>query len=598
MLSKLRLFNLFRRRGENNVVKEQKHLDKKLVYSLSVSRFPTFKQLRHLPAVLSQRELLVIQILSIFIVISSVFLGVKFCQRHIEFVPKKGGEYTEGLVGAPQYINPILSQTNDSDMDLSRLIFSGLLKYNQNQELVPDLAESYEISEDQKTYTFHLKKDVLWHDGETLTANDIIFTVGSIQDSEYTSPLLSSLRGVEVYKIDDYTLDFRLKEPFAPFLCSLTFGILPEHLWIDIPPENFSLAEYNLKPIGSGPFQFKSLIKDKAGNLKSYVLERNKDYYGDKPYLNKIVFRFYPDLDSAIEAAKNKDIEGISYISKDAKEKVAKNKKIISYSIHLPQYTAIFFNQKNPLLKIKEVRQALAYGLDRQKILDEALKQEGEIINTPILPGYIGHNPEVQQYNYDPQKALEILDKAGWKKNEETGIRQKDDQELAFALTTTDQPEYIKTTAILKDYWEKMGFRIEIKIMDGAKVQKEVIKPRNYEAFLYGEIIGTDPDPYPFWHSSQSFDPGLNLAIFYNKDVDQLLEEARKTNDLEQRRLKYLHFQNILAEELPAIFLYTPVYTYGLAEKIKGFNIERLTIPSDRFIEIEKWYIKTSQRWK
>jgi len=243
-------------------------------------------------------------------------------------------------------------------------------------------------------------------------------------------------------------------------------------------------------------------------------------------------------------------------------------------------------------------------SINKEEIIQEALSGEGEIINGPILPGYIGYNPEIKKYQFDLEAAKKELEDAGWvypqtaEGEPPAQVRVKGEAELAFAISTIDQQEYLKTVEIIKEAWQTIGVRVETKIYSTKDIQKKVIKPRAYEALLFGEIIGTDPDPYPFWHSSQSRDPGLNLAVFYNKDIDQLLEEARKTNDEEQRRMKYLHFQNILADEIPAIFLYNSIYTYGLNNKIKGREGKYITVPSNRFSGIENWYINTKRVWK
>lgn len=579
-------------------VVEQTELDKKLVFSLAKTKFPNYQQLKYLNQYLSNIERLIIRILILVVIGSTIFLGTRFYLRHIQYLPKEGGKYTEALVGQPKYINPILCQTNDVDMDISSLVFSGLFKYDQKQNLVPDIAESYQISDDQKEYTIKIKPNINFHNGNPLLVDDIIFTVNTILDSDYKSPLLSSLKGVQIERVDDVTIKFTLQEPFAPFLSNLTFGILPAHIWSDMSYENALLTEYNTKPIGSGPYQFNSLTKEKSGNIKSYTLIRNENYYGKKPNINKITFYFYPDFESAIEILKNRDVEGISLVPKDLKDILVKNKNLNHYLIQLPQYSAVFLNQKNKLLKDKDIKQALAYAIDKSQIIKEALKGEGVIIDAPILEGYLGYNPDVKKYEYNPEKAKEILDKAGWKVPAEGGIRKKDNAELKFSLTTVDQPEYMTAANILKEKWEAIGVGVELKIMSSARVDKEVIKPKDYEAFLYGEILGADPDPFPFWHSSQIPSGGLNLSNYYNKDVDKLLEEARKTNNLDERAKKYIDFQNILAEDLPAIFLYNPNYHYAVDKKIKGINIEHISIPSDRFNEIGEWYIKTKKEWK
>jgi len=581
----------------SNPYEGKKDLDKKLVFGLAKKRLPAKDQWRYLKNTFSLKEKFIVNTgLTIFI-LCLIFLGLRYYQRHISFQPEKGGKYVEAMIGAPKYVNPVLSQTSDVDQDLVKLIFSSLIKYDSQGQLTMDLLEKYEVSEDQKTYTFYLKKNVKWHDGENLNANDALFTIETIQDPEFKSPLYYNLNGVTTEKVDDYTFKLTLKEPFAPFISSLNFGILPLHLFMDILPENFSLVEYNLKPVGSGPFKFKSLTRESLGNIKSYTLEKNSDYYGDIPYLDNLIFRFYPDMASGVEALKNKNVEGISYLSKEYEEKLPARLNINYYNLTLPQYTAIFFNTKNNVLKNKEVRQALALASDREQILNEVLNGKGKIINGPILTGFLGYHPDIKKYNYDLAAAEKILDDAGWKKNE-AGKRVKNNEELKFTLTTVDQTDYAKAAEILKASWEKAGYTVELNIVESARIQKEVIKPRTYDALLYGEILGYDPDPYPFWHSSQEKDPGLNLAIYYNKQIDKVLEQARVTTDEKERALKYVEFQNLLSDELPAIFLYSPYYTYGLAKKVKGFDLEKIVSPQDRFTDAASWYIKTQRVWK
>ncbi|MFA6391990.1 MAG: ABC transporter substrate-binding protein [Patescibacteria group bacterium] len=585
-------------------IKKHKLMEKKLVTSLNDKKIPTYRQFKYLPRYFTKKESTIVQIALTVFIISFLFVLVRVYQTVTHVVPQSGGKYTEALVGSPKYINPILSQTNDTDMDIARLVFSGLLKIDSDLKLVNDLAEKYEISEDQKEYTVYLRKDLKFHDGQDLNADDVLFTFESIQDTSYRSPLYLNFSGVGLQRIDDYTVKFVLQEPFTPFLSSLTFGILPEHIWAEISPESAYLAEYNLKPIGSGPFQFNNYTKDKNGNIKSYELKKFESFYDNKPYLDQITFKFYPDPISAMDAAKNKNVDGVSFVANEYKEELQKRNGNIEYhSLRLPQYAAVFFNQKNELLKTKTVREALAYAVDKQSILQNALNGEGEIINGPILPGYVGYNPEIRKYEFNLDEARRILEEDGWKYPDAVDgepaptVRVKDGAELAFAISTINSSEYLATLTIIKQAWESIGVRLEVKEYSTKDIQKRVIKPRAYEALLFGEIVGTDPDPYPFWHSSQSRDPGLNLAVFYNKDIDQLLEEARKTNDEEQRRLKYLHFQNILADEIPAIFLYNPVYTYGLDEKVKGLEGQYISVPSDRFSGILNWFIKTNRRW-
>lgn len=576
-------------------------LDKKLVLSLEKKRFPSLKQLLHLPKVLSPKELLTVRIFGSLIIVSAFVLLGQFFFGRVSSVPVAGGEYKEGLVGAPVYINPLYSLANDVDADIARLVFSGLLKYDSDLNLKPDLAESYEISADNLTYTFHLKKNIKWHDGSDFKADDVVFTVSLFQNSSYKSPLARSFQNVKVEKIDDYTVKFTLTEAFAPFLSALTFGIVPENIWSNIDSSNALLTELNLQPVGTGPYKFDSYSKDRQGNIQEYTLVKNNDYYNQKPYIDKIIFKFYPDFQSAFSALKSKDIEGISYIPTYLEKEAGEQNGLNLYNFYLPQYSAIFFNQtNNDSLKDINVRKALAYAIEREKITDEILNGKARIIDSPILPDTIGYNSSIDKYNFDRQKAMQILEEGKWVYTEENGIkskyRMKDKKELQVTLTTVDQPEYVKIAELIKSEWETIGVKTDLQTIPGQSIKNDYIDSRNYQALLYSVIAGSDPDPYPFWHSSQRQAPGLNLSMYYNKTIDGIIEDARKTNDLQKRSEKYAQFQVDLTKDLPAIFLFNPQYIYAVSDKIKGINMQKINVPSDRFAGIENWYIKTKTK--
>jgi len=557
--------------------------------------WPSPKQLKYLPKFFTEAERRLVRSLTLVAVVSGVAFVILLYFGLTVLVPGHGGVYTEAIVGSPKAINPLLASSNDADSDLCELIYSGLLRYDLDRTLQPDLAESYSISDDGLTYRFVLRENVVWHDGQPFTANDVVFTIQSIQDTAVGSPLRGNFVGVSVTAADDRTVELKLAQAYTPFIHNLTIGILPAHLWEAISPENIALAEQNLKPIGTGPMKFASFTKNRQGDIKSYTVIGNPAYYGRQAHLEEIRFRFYPDTISAIDAQQSNAADGISFVPKTMKAELERKDELVFQNLHLPQYTAVFFNQKNAVLKQLPVKQALALAIDKTAIINDVLEGEADVINGPILPGFVGYNPELRRYDFDPAKAMQTLEDDGWKMDETAGVRVKNGSELRFTLTTVDQDEPVAVANLLKDYWEKIGVGVELSIIDSTRIQRTVIRPRDYEALLFGEIIGTDPDPYPFWHSTQGRDPGLNLSVYVNNDVDELLEGARKTTDEEQRRLKYLHFQNLLADDLPAIFLYNPTYTYGLPKNIKGFNLERISVPSDRLVGAEDWYIKTDR---
>ncbi len=555
------------------------------------------------------RQRWLVRSLASVIVISIVLLAINFILGHTYLQPKVGGDYKEGLIGQPRYINPVLSSTNDADRDLVQLIYSGLFKYDSQGKLIPDLAESYTIGDDGLTYNISLKKNVVWHDSEPLTTNDIIFTVKTIQSPEYRSPLRNIWQNVEVEKIDDYQLLFKIKTVYAPFLHNLTFGILPRHIWADIPAANFPLAEYNLKPIGSGPYQFKNFSKTaKNGKIKSIELVRNENYYltaadePTSPFIKKIVLCFYNNEDALIEAYQKRQIDGLASISRSNLSHLKNN--LVLHQIKLPLYYAVFFNQtRSKALTDKTVRLALAYAIDKQALLEQVLDNKGIIVNSPLLPGCLGYAEEIKIYDFALEHANNILEEAGWTDQDEDGIREKEIKDeltkLEITLAASDWPEIKQTAELLKEQWEKIGAQINLEIIDSTTLQEDYLRPRQYDALLFGQALAADPDPFAFWHSSQSKDPGLNLALYQNKDADKLLEEARQNLDEEKRTGQYVEFQKLLVDDVPAVFLFSPDYLYPVNKKVKGVSgIEKLPTHTQRFSQIENWYIKTKRLWQ
>lgn len=560
-------------------------------------KIPTNAQIKHLPQLLSSKEKKLAIGSVIVVIIAGVLLGSQFFYSQKTLSPAIGGEYTEGLIGTPQLINPLYSLTSDIDTDLARLIYSGLMRYDSEEGLVPDLAESYEISEDGLVYTFTLRDDAKWHDGNSIRATDIIFTLNAIQNIEYRSPLQASFSDVGISQIDDYTIQLTLIEPFAPFLSLLTVGILPSHIWGDIAPLNAPLSELNKKPIGSGPYKFDKLVKDSKGNVRSYSLERFPDFYGGAPYIETLTFKFYSDLTSAVEALKNKNIEGLSYIPMDEVEELQDDNNLNLIFPYLQQYTAAFFNlTKDNALSEKSVRNALALSTNKSAIIDVVLEGRGRAVESFILEGMIGMHPELNTVEYDLDAARNALNEAGWELVENSTIRQKDGEPLILTLATLNTMELVAAAEEIKTQWSQAGVDIQINAVDSATFQTQILKNRDYDILLSGELYGIDPDPYAFWHSSQSEFPGLNLSGFSNRRADEFIEVGRSATSVEDRAQAYKDLQEIIVGEIPAVFLYQPTYAYATAEKIQNVSISQIVIPADRFSNINEWYIKTKLR--
>lgn len=544
---------------------------------------------------MSFREKLIVFVL-IFVSLGNLFFWLgKIYLSSTKQVPEFGGTYTEGMVGQPIYINPILAQTNETDSAISGLIYSGLLKSNPKSELVNDLAESYNISEDSKEYTFNLKKGVKWHDGNDLTANDVIFTINTLNDPAFKSSLRQDWQGVRVEKIDDYTVKFILESPYFGFLENLTLGIMPEHIWKNINADKFHLAKYNLEPIGSGPYKFSNFHKDADGNILDYKTESFEDYFEDESYISAINFNFYSNEQDMIDAYNRKEIGGISAVASQSGNSDVFRKNTSVYEIKIPWSFSVFFNRnKNVALANKEVRLALNLATDKQKIIDEALLGKAIILDSPFFPETEEYNNDIEKKSFDLEKAKKTLEEAGWKGGE-SGLLEKEGAKLEFNLLTVDSPDLVKTAELLKEQWGQIGADVEIETLAFSDIQQNYIKPREYDALLVGQDSSFNVDPYSFWHSSQKKDPGLNLAMFDDAEADKLIEEARAEVNRGERVNKYRKFQEIIADQVPAAFLFSPYYLYVVDAKIKGIEAEKINMSQNRFSNINKWFIKTKR---
>lgn len=553
---------------------------------------------KNMAAHMSMQEKAILGALVLVMGISFVMSILGYINRHSTLVAQEGGIYREAMVGQPRYINPILASSSDVDLDISRVVYSSLFKLGADLTLQNDLADNVEINNGGRTYTIHMRSDATWHDGKTVTAEDVLFTIRSIQNPEYGSPLASAFQGVQVEKVNDYTIRFTLpKTPYAPFLSSLTVGIVPKHVWENVPPKSAGLAEQELKPVGSGPFKFEELVtKKKTGETTSIKLSKNTAYYGAKPHLSGLLFTFFNTHEEAITSLTSGQTDGVGYVPTSLMPSINHRAAIVPHTLLLPQYFGLFFNEaKNQILNNQGVRSALDLATDRQEIIKEALHGEGEPVSIPIPPGLFTF-PDIKGPSFDPEKAKQNLDDAGWKVGSE-GIREKDGKKLEVTITTTDWLEYVQTAQLLQKQWKEVGVNVKITSLGTGIIQQTVVAPRDYEILLYGENLSADPDPYPFWHSTQIKSPGLNLSLLQDKDIDKLLEGARTNTDTAQRKELLHKFIERFLDIHPAIILYQPHYVFVQHQSVHGQAVEQGSLPSDRFNDIEHWYIRVKRVW-
>jgi len=500
--------------------------------------------------------------LFVLVVSFSVRSAIAF-NEHSDFRPVPGGFYREGLVGQPQAINPIIS-LNPADLDISALIYSNLF----------ELLSDYALSENGKVYVLKLKEGLKWSDGESLTSDDVLFTLKLIQDPETRSPLSKSWQGVVPERISELQLRLTLPAPYSFFENNLKrLPIIPKHIFSAIPTSNLKLSSYNLEPVGSGPYRFKAITKRKDGFVTEYRLVPNEYYYGEKPLIKNFYFKFYEDEKILEEALLLRKIDGFGSLVPINIDKYA-NTNFIIHKIKMFRYYAIFINANiNPILKKKEVRQALDLAIDKEKIVKEIFGENGKAINIPTPDDNLGAR-------YSPEEARGTL--ANFK--------------LTLNLVVPEIDFLVRTAELIKDYWLQAGVeKVNIIVLTPDDLVTNVIKPRNYELLLFGNVLENVPDLFPFWHSSQRFYPGLNLALYANNRADVLLEKVRETTNPAEHQAFLDELFNIIKNDAPAVFLYTLPYTYLHTKKLVGFawndSNDLIGAPSQRFKNVNQWSI-------
>ncbi len=565
---------------------------------------------------LSPFERIIVGTLLILILISTTYLAYKANSEVLVEIPRQGGTYSEGLVGTPRFINPLLAISR-ADHDLSSIVYAGLLTRDAKGKLIPELAESYTISEDARVYTFILKNNLTFHDKTHLTAEDVVFTVKQAANASVRSPLFANWDGVQVEKVDDRTIQFTLPEPYAPFLDNLTLGILPAHIWSGLTAEEFPFSQFNITPVGSGPYRVKEVKRDKSGIPVSYSLTRFEEYALSKPYIDTLVFNLYNSEEEALEAFTKGDIIALSNITPSLLENFLTTNPALETSVYrvpLLRIFGVFFNHnKQPLFLKDEVRKALSLTAPKEKILSEIFHGYATPLSSPLPLRSSGtttqdlNNPEtiseVLSIEARRSQAKEVLEEEDWKMGEETHIYSLEEKEgeeaipLSFTLSTVNTPELSETATILQNSWNELGAQVDVKLFESTDLTQTVLRPRRFDALLFGMVVGHEYDLYAFWHSSQRNDPGLNIAQFADIEADALLEKMRTERDEEAKKTLYSDFAKLVESKDAAIFLYSPDFIFLVRDSVHNVSLHPISDTSERFDTIHTWNMETDTVW-
>jgi peptide/nickel transport system substrate-binding protein len=551
-----------------------------------------------------------------------LFMLIQINNTFIVEVPSEGGTITEGIIGAPTLINPVLA-LSDADKDLTAIVYSGLMRKGENGILIPDLADAYDVSANGLIYTFSIKKSATFQDGTPVTASDVLFTINKIQDPLIKSPRKTGWDGIVVTKKDNMTIVFTLSKPYISFMNNTTIGILPEHVWKNVTTAEFGLSILNIKAIGSGPYKIVSVSKNSDGIPQKYQLTRSPLFSLGEPHVKNFTIVSYANEKELINALVSHNIDQAGGVSAENAKLLTDNGYRISAST-LPRIFGMFWNSvNNKVLADHTVISALDMALDRQAIIDQVLAGYGTIIHTPIPSTIL---PESGIYtNGTIDQANLLLDKAGWTMGTD-GIRSRGGMttviqkitnkktkkvttksltvpskqpstRLEFSLTTGDTPELKQSSQLIKQQLARIGVLVDVKIYETGPLN-QLIRTRRYEALFFGQVINNESDLFAFWHSSQKADPGLNVAMYSNPSVDTLLLSAQKTLSPDVRMNKYKDFITAFNKDTPALLIYSPKYLYATSKDLDHILIGNVSVPSDRFSLIYTWYASKDRVWK
>lgn len=512
--------------------------------------------------------------------------------------PAPGGLYSEGLVGTFTNANPLYANST-ADSAVSRLVFSGLLKYDNTNNLTGDLAEDWQVSPNGKTYTVNLRKGVAWHDGRPFTADDVVFTYQTIADVQAQSYLYTSWQGTVVTKFDNDTVVFDLPSQLSAFPHALTNGIVPKHLLSGIPPEQLRSAQFNTSPVGTGPFVWKFVEVSgvtSAERQQLISLSAYEQYHSGQPKLDGFSVVTFSDDNHMLQAFDEKRINAMSGLESVPDELVGKA-EIEAYATPLTAAVMTFFNTSRPILSDVNVRKALIAGTDRSLMVRLA-HYPNNLLHGPLLPGQIGYSPAIAQMTYNPDEANRLLDQAGWLRGA-GGQRFKDGQPFVISLSTQNTPKYTLTAQILQREWEKLGIRADVRYYSVDELQRDIIAGHSYDSLLYGISIGADPDIFAFWHSSQapiSSQGRLNLSEYKSTPADQALEAGRTRVESDLRATKYQSFLQTWVADAPAMALYQPNFIYISHSPVFGYQRKSANTSADRFYNVYNWMVRQERQ--
>lgn len=589
--------------GSGEFVPHHHHADHDLVLALRPKkRVPRWKQLRFINRVLTPTERRLFWGAFLVALVAFVVGVGDSIRSRTELVPAPGGTFTEALVGTPKLINPLFAQANDVDRDLVTLVFSGLFRLDGELQAIPDLVEAYQWLDDDKTLEVRLRADARFHDGHPLTSDDVWFTYQAAKDPAWRSAQLATFRDVTVIRVDEYTLQFQLPQANPLFLNDLTLGILPAHIWSEIAPANAHLADANLKPVGSGPYRATSYTRDGRGAILHFHLSRFSGYYGLRPFIEEIRFRFYPDKAGAIQAIANGQADAVGFIPWSEAGRLRAD-QFRTLSLDLPQQTIAFFNTRDQLLRDEKLRLALSLAVDPAE-LSALVGDRAKPVNSPFP--FLN---DASSTTPDLERSRAMLDELGWKMTEGENVRRRASgtaststpgTPLEITIDVSSQPDLVLVAEQLQRRWSLVGAQVVVRRSeDDASVLRDALAQRSYQVIVWNLLIPPDQDLTRVWGSAfAGVSRGLNLSNLADRDVDAALDRAKHATSTDAIAEARLAVSRAVKQRVPALFLFRPSEAYVVSSRVKGVDHMRISRPSDRFGDIANWYLRSRRRWQ
>lgn len=511
-------------------------------------------------------------------------------------VPASGGTYVEAVTSVPQYLNPVIAATG-MDQDVAQIVFSGLTRYGRSGEIEPDLASDFRLEEEGRVWIFEIRDDARWHDGRPVVAQDVVYTVGIVQDPAYVGPYAEAFRGVAVQAVDLRTVRFDLPDSYGPFAANTTLPLLPSHILGGTDYAGLAAAPFNLAPVGTGPFRVAAV------DQRQVTLDANEDFYlpgpeRSRPYLDRIVLRYYVDNAAAVAALARGEVDGVGGLTHDEAERARRMPTVALYSWPTSDFAALFLNLRPDKGQFRDpvVRRAIATAIDRGAVLRDAAQGRGVVADTFVPRTSWAYVEGLPRYTYDPAEARAMLDAADWVDHDGDGVRDRDGVTLAFTITTSDEPARVAAGRRIVEDLLAVGMYAQLRSLPFADLVEDVAWTREFDAMVLGITVGADPDPYPFFHSEQVDHPGYNFSGYSTLPMDRSLEAARRVFDRDERRALYAPVFETIATEVPVVFLYFADYLYAQARTVRGQKIATITDPTQRFWDVHDWYVRTESR--